>query len=402
MLGCGPKVPPGRLADSADTAPPADSDSAVTGPDDDCDGRDDDHDGVVDNGAAPGWWADPARWHTVASFEDAVDQRFVGGLAAGAETTWVVVQEVTGDFTDAALSLRRVDEAGTTEIARLAADAGGLPFAYAAAVDAAGVLWIGGIRYDAAAGTRHLLVARWDGVLTELATGGAGERVRVVAGVGADAGAWFGGYADPGDGTATWTVWRVDAGGAHIVDQEGRGGEGRVEGLISDGTGGWAAGWELDATGAATGVLRTLDEAGAAATIRAAAGVRYTGLADGPGGSPWLGVTDDAGAGWTVEDVDGRAVDVDPSATLGLLAASPGHVWAAGTRAGDLGSDVWVRAGDAGGFGTSLDGVAADGWVSEPHDLVVGPRGDVWVSVAEVSADGSAPVRGRVLHLDCR
>ncbi len=398
LVGCGPKVPPTTRPDSADTA----RDTATSRrPDDDCDGLDDDQNGIVDDGAAPGWWTDPSRWRTVATFEDAAEQRFVGALAAGTEATWVVVQEVAADFTSAAVTVHRVEADGSVAVAWISTGERGLPFVYAAAVDDAGDLWIGGAWYDPSTGARQLLAARWDGVLSSLPADQDAERVRLYAAVSGGAGAWFGGYAETAGTTAVWTVWRLFGDEAALVDTASLGGEGRVEGLAGGDPTVIAAGWQQDADGGTWGVIRTGDAEGDHVELSRRLGVRYTGVADGPDGGLWLGVNDAGGGGWTVQDETNRAVDT-AEGTLTLLAGSPGRAWAAGTVADETATDVLVRAGDEAGFGVSLSGVAADGWDAEPHDLVVTPAGDVWLAVTETDPTGVSPTRARLLHLTCR
>ncbi len=401
LVGCGPKVPPTTRPDTADTADTA-ADSAPTArTDDDCDGDDDDANGVTDDGAPTEWWLDATRWRTTTVFEDAADQRFVAAIAAGVDATYVLVQEVAGDFTTAAISVRRMDGDEAVEIARIEPDAG-LPFGYAAAVDGAGRLWIGGAWYDAAAGTRRLLAYRWDGALTALSPAEDADRVRLYAARSDAAGAWFGGYADTTAAAGAWTIWRASGDSVAVVDVAARGGEGRVEGLAGGDDGGLlAAGWELDDAGRPWGVVRGGVADDDLEDLVVQADVHYTGIASASGGRYWLGVNDADGQGWVLRDE--RLVDVDTGdGTVAHVAASAGYVWTAGVVTTETGSDVRVRAGDGTRFAQSLDGTAVDGWNADPHDLVVAPAGDVWLAVTESDPSGTNPTRARLLHLTCR
>jgi len=407
LAGCPRRVDTG-LPDPADSARPdtgapdtgggRDSDTGSTttpsGPDADCDGVDDDGNGVADDGAPEGWALDPGRWTELAVIEDPADPRYVGGLAMGAGARWVVVGELADNFADGAVSLREWTSGGLQERARLD-DPELIPFAYAATVDLEGRLWFGGSWWDASTSERVLFVAGWNGSgVAELPVKDELGSVRLTAAAATDDGrTWWAGYGDWGEGSRP-VVWESDGAQvsvSHQVDVEGR-----FAALAADAASVLGAGWTGDAP---TTALLDQYTSGDWRRESALPDTRAVAVAVGADGVPLYAHTASDGTGWSVrqwyEPVDEADGDIQHLVQSGVRTFAIGAVEVGGTRA------VQVRVGEAGRWaGYTLPTDPA--WQVEPRVVTVDELGRLWLATSELSTDSSAPGRARLLRLDCR
>jgi hypothetical protein len=421
-------------ADTASTPDTAVDTGASTVPsvEADCDGQDDDLNGVVDDGAAPGWLTDPTRWEQVAAISAGVNGTTALDLleAPGGDGVYVTATEWSADNWIDALVVYHLAEDGTlTELGRRTITPGD-GYALHAAADPQGRIWIAAEYTITSFGAAsEPLVVRFDpldGTWTTIIDNDPGSATIELGNVVPDAeGAWFAYNSRSGE-VNEWVTVRIEADDSwSVVDSFS----------LAEGSSAFAGPWlsAIDPDGVLWGVGTAEDDAGVYH------GIVRAGLGDNtimldttirPGTGSEEGYTDIAfdgvGRWWathsgfdftTLSRIDWRVVQGDRSlpGTSALwdevaggaawtVAVHPsGTVFAGGMVTVASETRGLIRAGtETGGFISVFQGAPDFGRRGLVWDVFVDDDGVVWA--AEDDAPGSyyGPRELRVLRLSCR
>lgn len=400
----------------------------------DCDGRDDDLNGVVDDGAAPGWLTDPTRWVEVATISAGFNGSGALDLieSPDGDGVYVTVAEWNAAYWSDALVVYHLADDGTlTELGRWAlAPADG--YVLHAAADPDGRIWFAAevtttdfglasdplvVRFDPSDGA-------WDVVIDDDPDTVSIELGNVVP----DAdGAWFSYSALGEEGEYGWTTARISADGSRsVVDSWS----------LSDAPGSFDGPWlsALAPDGVLWGAGSAEDDADLThGVVRAGLGEDSVVMADTtlhPGEDWYEGYTDLAFDGlgrWfashnSIDPVTGaradwRVIQGDRSlpgtwalwdevagAGAWTLAMHPsGTVFAGGSVTVDGVGKSLLRAGaTASGFVTVVQRAADSGRERWIWDVFVDEDGVVWALEGDGPVDFASPSDVRVLRLSCR